>query len=88
MKIEFVYWPGNTEIQLVDDDGAVEDRIYTGDKEIKITQYLPDDRVDMELLFYFLEGVLAPPIIGGDWAPHHPYWAEREAKKKRRQENG
>ena len=82
MKIEFHYWPGNTEIQLVDDDGSVKDRFYTVEKLIEIV--CPDlpgiPPIQAQSLFRVLEANLLPPHIGGAWAEHHPYWQQRKER--------
>ena len=92
MRIEFVAGQVNTEIVLfenLDSETEVQkDRIFTSNKGFNLTEWLLDRPATVEPLFYSLESVLPPPVIAGDWAAHHPYWAEREAKKKRRKENG
>jgi len=80
MKIEFVPWSENIEVQLCDDDGSVIDRFYTQSRVLQV-----DDRgAEVEYLFHSMESTLAPPKIGGNLAAHHPYWEERKARRAAR----
>lgn len=91
MRIEFSYWPGNTEVKLFETLGDCEvekDSFYTSARETNLTAYLSDEQAKVEDLFYVLEDLLPPPKIGGEWSEFHPYWAERAERRKRREARG
>jgi hypothetical protein len=92
VKIEFgVIGDGtNVQVSLLEDLGGVEvvaDRLYTADHQGGI-HYGEDRKVPISArgLFAWVDGSWADPIIGGRYASAHPYWAEREAARKRRQQ--
>jgi hypothetical protein len=67
---------------------AVVDRIYSADHAGGI--HYPEERgipINARQLFQWVEDSWAPPIIGGRYSAHHPYWRECEEKRKAR-ENG
>ena len=80
MKIEFIPWSENIEIQLCDDDGAVLDRFYTRNDHLIVV----NPGAQAEFFFDYMERVLGPPKIGGALAAHHPYWEERKVKRAAR----
>ena len=80
MKIEFSTIGDGTNVQvaLLEDLGDIEvvkDRFYTKDHHLNLGGGY---RWRSEDTFFRLEDILQPPIIGGKWADHHPYWHERE----------
>ena len=78
MRIEFIPWSENIEVQLCDD--GVIDSFYTRNQVI-----VCDNRgADVEFLFHQMESMLGPPKIGGQFAAHHPYWEERKARRAAR----
>jgi hypothetical protein len=87
MKIEFqtVGNGTNVEVLLIDDFG-VYDRAYSADHQARF--HYPEDRgipINARQLFQHVEETWAPPFIGGRYGRFHPYWAEREEKRKARQ---
>jgi len=80
MKLEFIPWSENVEIQLCDDDGSVIDKLYTANTEIVVS----NPGADAEHLFHYMDCVLTKPRIGGAFADYHPYWKEREGKRAAR----
>jgi hypothetical protein len=98
MIIEFSYVGNGTNIGvfLIDrlDAGwppaeAVVDRIFTADRQARF--HYPEERgipVNARQVFQAVEETWAPPIIGGRYGRFHPYFAEREEKRKAREFNG
>lgn len=90
MRIEFHYWPGNTEVLLIDDDvheGFVADKFFTSARTMGVAGS-PNGWLaafDAKWFFELLEEVAPPPIIGGEFGHLHPYWAERKAKRMQRE---
>lgn len=80
MRIEFIPWSANMEIQLRDDDGSVIDRFYTVNREFSCET----SGADVEFDFHAAETILGPPEIGGPFAAHHLYWHERKARQAAR----
>ena len=88
MRIEFSTIGDNTniEVRLIDNDGFTEDRVYTADHKGGL--HFGDDQkvpVSARQLFEWVEDSWAPPIIGGRHSKYHPYWTEREEKRKQRE---
>ena len=88
MRIEFSTIGDNTniEVRLIDNDGFTEDRVYTADHQGGL--HFGDDQsvpVNARQLFEWVEDSWAPPIIGGRYGKSHPYWTEREEKRKQRE---
>lgn len=83
MWIEFVSWPGNAEIRLLDDDGSLRDRFYTNLKTIALIPPPKGNQApfDSRTTFQIAEEVLPKPVIGGEFSQHSPYWKEREVKR-------
>ena len=100
MRIEFSYVGNgtNSAVRLVEDltsvDGVASfestvDHIFTADRQARF--HYPEDRgipVNARQLFQTVEETWAPPIIGGRYGRFHPYFAEREEKRKAREFNG
>jgi hypothetical protein len=85
MTIAFVFWPANTEVQLIDDDGRVKANFYTACSRFGIGYgRAATERVDAEWLFGFFEEMMPDPIIAGEFSAHHPYWADRKARREAR----
>ena len=94
MRIEFSYCGNgtNVEVFLIDrlDAGeppaeAVVDRIFTADHQARF--HYPEDRgipINARQVFQAVEETWAPPVIGGRYAASHPYWVEREEKRRAR----
>jgi hypothetical protein len=78
MRIEFIYWPGNTEIQLVEDfdlDGwtQVKDRFYTSATHFyENTDHGMQEGLRAAEAFAMLGKTQPAPRIEGDWAEFHP----------------
>lgn len=85
MWVEFISWPGNTEVQLQNDDGSVRDRFYTSAREVVIMPMagMKPHSFDAASSFEFAEAMHPGPVIAGKWAYLHPYLREREAKRGR-----
>ena len=81
MRLEFIHWPGNTEIALVDDDGSTKDRFYTSETHFyEDTDHGMHDGMRAAEAFAMLSKTLPAPRIEGAWAEHHPEmqrWRER-----------
>jgi hypothetical protein len=86
MRIEFasIGNGANVEILLLDDFG-VRDRVYSAD-HTGCFQY-GETPINARQLFQFIEETWAKPIIGGRYGHLHPYWNEREEKRKARESN-
>ena len=91
MKIEFRTTPGpNIEVLLIEElSGAevVNDRIFTSGHQGGL--HFGEGcgaPVSAKYLFRWVEESWRPPIIGGSYSQFHPYWHEREEKRKQ-QEN-
>jgi hypothetical protein len=83
MRIEFSYWPANTEVKLIEDDGRVKDTFYTATRKFPFCMVPNSPQCDYEQTFRDLESVMGPPVIAGEWAHLHPYWHEREQRRGR-----
>ena len=87
MRIEFIYWPGNTQVALLDDLDSVKDSFYTSDTHFyEDTSYgFSGGRVMIaKQAFDDLGRQLPPPNVSGAWAEHHPEmqrWRERHGGK-------
>jgi len=88
MRIEFSYWPANTEVKLIEDIDEwvrVVDSFYTSAKQVVVAG-LPFDREDRPFdarsTFQLAEELLPKPVIAGEWGHLHPYWHEREQRRK------
>lgn len=84
MRLEFIHWPGNTEIALVEDlDGwiRVRDSFYTSDTHFyENTDHGMQEGMRAAEAFAWLGKTLPAPRITGAWAEHHPEmqrWRER-----------
>ncbi len=89
MKIEFSTLGEGTNIQvalleMLGETEVVKDRFYTDAHHLNLGGGYC---VKAEDLFLRLEDILPPPIIGGEWGHLHPYWHEREERRKRRVQN-
>jgi hypothetical protein len=90
MKIEFaVVGDGtNVEVRLSEELSGCEvtkDRFYTQQHQLQIcARPGKPEYMLCEKFFIYLEEVLPLPVIGGRYAHLHPYWQEREARKKKR----
>jgi|GEM_PF-2810269 hypothetical protein len=82
MTIAFVFWPANTEVQLLDDDGRVKANFYTACKRFGMGSN--GHPLDARFTYEFFEEMMPDPIIAGEFSAHHPYWAERKAKREAR----
>lgn len=89
MKLEFSLIGDGTNIQvalleMLGEMEVVRDRFYSIDHQVIFAA--PDDHHSwyVEPAFEYLEERMKPPIIGGNLGHLHPYWAEREAVRKRR----
>lgn len=83
MRIEFRYWPANTEVVLIEDIGdwpRVKRSFYTSAKRMGVasadTISGESGKFDAEFYFDFLEEMAPPPVLGGQFAHLHPYWSE------------
>ena len=88
MRIEFstIGDGTNVEVSLIDNDGFAQDRVYTADHKGGL--HFGDDQkvpVSARQLFEWVEDSWAPPVIGGRYGKYHPYWTEREEKRKQRE---
>lgn len=87
MTIEFsIIGDGtNVEVSLIDNDGFPVDRVYTADHQGGL-HYGEEQGAPIRArdLFEWVETSWAPPVIGGRYAHLHPYWREREEKRKQR----
>ena len=85
MRIEFIYWPGNTQVALVDDLDSVKDSFYTSSTHIyENTEHGMYDGMRAAEAFAMLSKTLPAPRIEGAWAEHHPEmqrWRERHGGK-------
>ena len=96
MRIEFSTVGDGTNVQvlLIEDLGQLgaervevtTDRIYTADHQggIWYGEELGQP-VSARQLFEWVEDSWAPPVIGGRYGKYHPYWTEREEKRKQRE---
>lgn len=71
----------NVEILLLDDLG-VRDRAYTADHTGRF--HYGEAPINARQLFQHIEETWAKPIIGGRYGRFHPYFAQREEKRKAR----
>ncbi len=77
MKIEFRYWPGNTEVSLIDcmndsDDIEVEvDKFYTADTHFHFFAGRTETPLIADAAFASLEAQAVAPNVAGAWAEHH-----------------
>lgn len=85
MRIEFIYWPGNTEVQLVEEIGEdvvndciVKDCFYTSAKHFAMVF----QEYTAKQFFELIKDVLPPPSIGGEWAEFHPAMQRYRNKHK------
>ena len=88
MRIEFstVGDGTNIEVRLIDDGNLFIDRVFTADHKGGL--HFGDDQtvpVNARQLFEWVEDSWAPPVIGGKYGKYHPYWTEREEKRKQRE---
>ena len=94
MRLEFRYWPANTEIQLLEDMGDSDDTVSLIDSFYTSATHFYEDtsygfrsgRVMIaEEAFENLERELPPPNVAGTWAEYHDamrrYWAKHPAVK-------
>lgn len=91
MRVEFRFWPANTEVCLVEDlDGwpRVRRSFYTSAKKMGVapgkTLSGETGRFDAEFYFDFLYEMAPPPILSGSLADYHPYRSEHPEQKARR----
>ena len=91
MKIEFrsVGDGTNVEVLLLEELGGAEvinDCVYTSDHRggLHFSENL-GVQISARELFEWVEDCWAKPIIGGRYGWLHPYWYEREEKRKRRE---
>ena len=87
MRIEFATCGNGTNVEiLLLDDLGVRDRAYSADHTGRF-QYGEDRGIPINArqLFQHVEETWAPPIIGGRYGRFHPYFAEREEKRKARE---
>lgn len=91
MKIEFKFWPGNTEIMLIDCQNdsdeieAVVRSFYTSARHLEICSPRGNrDGLDAEEAFALLEDQLPPPHISGCWAEFHPAIQRYNEKHKQK----
>jgi hypothetical protein len=82
VTIAFIFWPGNTEVQLLDDEGRIEDRFYTACRKFGFAGHAP---LDAKWFYEFLEEMMPAPIIGGSLSAYHPYWLERKIRREARE---
>ena len=83
MKIEFASIGDGTNIEvLLIDEIGTRDSFYSSDRQVGF--HWDKVPVHAKQLFQTLEEGLAPPVIGGRFAKFHPYWREREEKRKAR----
>ena len=89
MRIEFqtIGDGTNVEVSLIEDISTL-DRIYTADHKGGL-HYGEERGVPIRVadLFEWVEESWAPPIIGGRYGRFHPYWHEREEKRKQREQS-
>lgn len=89
MKIEFSLIGDGTNIQvalleMLGETEVVRDRFYSSRHNFPFCMVPNSPECDYEETFYGLEEVMGPPKIGGELGHLHPYWAEREAARKKR----
>lgn len=76
MRLEFIHWPGNTQIALIEDMGdweRVKDTFYTSATHFyENTDHGMYDGMNAAEAFAMLEASLPAPNVGGTWAEHHP----------------
>jgi hypothetical protein len=92
MKIEFASIGDGTNIQvslieMLGDSEVIKDRFYTAQHSFPLCMVKTMNAEEYVQTFYDLEEVMSKPIIGGCWSHLHPYWAEREERRKRRLQN-
>lgn len=93
MKIEFSTIGDGTNVQvtLLDSPGsweAVVDRFYTEQHQFQIcARPSKPEYMSCEKFFAYLEEVVSKPVIGGKYGYLHPYWHEREEKRKAREQH-
>ena len=75
MKIEVRDWKTNREVMLIDDLG-IRASFYTQATEADILGKCAIVPPNCTQNFKLLEASLPPPVIGGHFAPLHPYWEE------------
>jgi hypothetical protein len=82
MRIEFIYRPGNTEVQLVDTEiGGVLDRFWTNSRRVRMEVSARNrDGLNAAEAFALLEVILLPPDVGGAWGEHHDAMRRYRAK--------
>jgi hypothetical protein len=90
VRIEFAVIGDGTNVQvsLIDEKEpgwGIVDRFYTASHEMQVTSFKTEDvPFHAKATFEMAEAFLAPPVIGGQFAPFHPYWKEREQARARR----
>ena len=75
MRIEFQYWPGNVQVELVDDLGQMAKSFYTQTRRFLYEGLSSGpQRVNAEAMYETLYELLSPPVIGGELGHLHEYW--------------
>jgi len=93
MKIDFSLIGDGTNIQvslveMLGETERVKDRFYTQQHQFQIcARPSKPEYMSCEKFFAYMEETAAPPVIGGEYGHLHPYWAEREAARKKRLQN-
>lgn len=89
MRVEFRYWPGNTEVCLIEDIGdwpRVKRSFYTATTQVAVAgSPWTGKAAPFNAEFYYdLLYEMAPlPIIGGQFSEFNPYWAEHPEQARR-----
>lgn len=88
MRLEFIHWPGNTEIaliEIIDGHDFVKDRFYTSATHFyENTDHGMREGLRAAEAFAMLEVNSPAPNLKGDWAEFNPYmqrWRERHGEK-------
>lgn len=95
VRIEFRYWPGNTEVVLIEDIGdwpRVKRSFYTSAKRMGVAETINGVSQAFDATFYFelLEEIAPLPILGGQFGHLHPYWSDhpKQAVRMRMEHKG
>jgi hypothetical protein len=85
VRIEFNDCGVNVEVFLFDDLGCSQ-KVWTADHQ-SLFHYSEERGIPINArqLFQTVKESWAPPIIGGRYGRFHPYFAEREEKRKARE---
>lgn len=92
MRIEFaaIGDGANVEVLLLEDISGSEvkkDRFYTQQRQFQFcARPGKPEYMSCEKFFAYLEEMMLPPVIGGNYAYLHPYREERKVRRRERQD--